>query len=400
MEENPLLDEINKFGMQDIIIDLFNSLSAVRELSEINCQGNNEKKLIKNALAALIHNQDMERCSFFLLNDEGYLVNLTGTSSCEIAEESNEDYSPIQFKVGEGVIGVAAETGELQNCPDCQKDERFSEYIKDSECLMPGSVISVPVFAAGNELLGVLNISHPEAHYFSEWHVRLLEIYKNMMGQLISNFRLLQNMEDQVKHRTIKLEEALIDLEKLRQHFESASMLDQLTGLYNRRYFYDQVEAAVANTKRYGQALCLLILDLDFFKDVNDCYGHGFGDKVLVKISEALQQQVRESDILVRFGGEEFIVIFTNTNCTNGMVFSERIRSTIEVLKWEDKENFSQTVSIGLFCLGTESFTADHESEMNIDKIIHYADTALYKAKELGRNKVVLFSKDMLKKTI
>jgi len=241
MEENPLLDEINKFGMQDIIIDLFNSLSAVRELSEINCQGNNEKKLIKNALAALIHNQDMERCSFFLLNDEGYLVNLTGTSSGEIAEESNEDYSPIQFKVGEGVIGVAAETGELQNCPDCQKDERFSEDIKQSERLMPGSVISVPVFAAGNELLGVLNISHPEAHYFSEWHVRLLEIYKNMMGQLISNYRLLQNMEDQVKHRTIKLEEALVDLEKLKQHFESASMLDQLTGLYNRRYFYDQV---------------------------------------------------------------------------------------------------------------------------------------------------------------
>lgn len=392
MDENLLKEEIDQFGIQDVLVDLFNSLSAVRELSELNCQVTDEKKLIKNALAALIHNQDMERCSFFLLNDQGYLVNLTGASCNEIIHESHADYKSLQFKVGEGVIGVAAETGKLQNCQNCQEDERYSKNLDQDISLFPGSIISVPVFATGNELLGVLNISHPQPYYFSEWHIRLLEIYKNMLGQLISNFRLFRNMEEQVKHRTIKLEEALVDLEKLKQHFESVSMLDQLTGLYNRRYFYDQVETAIANTKRYGQPLCLLILDLDHFKYVNDNYGHGFGDKVLVKVSETLQQHVRESDILVRFGGEEFIVIFTNTYCTNGKIFSERIRTTIESLHWQDKEDFVQTVSIGLYCLSCDSTEMDDDCAANIDKLIHYADTALYKAKALGRNKVVLFN--------
>lgn len=217
-----------------------------------------------------------------------------------------------------------------------------------------------------------------------------------MLGQLITNYRLFQQMEEQISKRTVKLEQALIDLKSLKEHYESISMLDQLTGLYNRHYFYEQVEHALANTKRYGQSLCLLILDLDQFKFVNDDYGHGFGDEVLKKVSKALQQQVRESDILVRFGGEEFIVIFTNTNCNNGHVFAERIRKNIGSLRWE-KEGFSQTMSIGLYCLNNECCGKDNADVISIDNLIHYADTALYQAKKQGRNRVVTFSKDMLK---
>jgi len=170
-----------------------------------------------------------------------------------------------------------------------------------------------------------------------------------------------------------------------------------LTGLYNRHYFYEQVEHALANTKRYGQSLCLLILDLDEFKIVNDLYGHGFGDEVLRVVSMTLQQQIRDSDILVRYGGEEFIVIFTNTDCENGDVFAERIRKNVESLQW-GKEGFVQTMSIGLYCLKNDCCTNNNGAALSIDELIHYADTALYQAKEQGRNKVVTFTREMLEK--
>jgi diguanylate cyclase (GGDEF)-like protein len=385
---------MNESGMQDIIIDLLNSLSAVKELSELTGQASTEKELIKNALAALIQYQDMERCSFFLLNEQGYLVNLTGISTSDSTTESAV-YKSKPFKIGEGVIGAAAQTGKLQNCRNCLEDKRFTSEQQDNNSL-PGSIISVPVFAIGNELIGVLNISHPQPHHFSEWHTRLLEVYKNMLGQLITNFRLFQQMEEQISRRTSSLEHALSDLNKLKEHYESISVIDQLSGLYNRRYFYDQVEIAIANTKRYGQPLCLLILDLDQFKAVNDSYGHGFGDTVLIKVSEALKQQVRESDILVRYGGEEFVIIFTNTDCSNGKLFAERIRKKIESLEWNEKKDFSQTASIGLYCLRNSS-EINKNTHLKIDNLIQYADTALYMAKAQGRNRVITYDEKMEK---
>ena len=185
----------NGVGMEDLIVDLLNSLSAVKDLSELNCcQAGDEKELISNALAVLIQNQDMERCSLFLLNEEGYLTNLTGLSSSESRNDKRQEYTPLQFKMGEGVIGVAALTGELQHCQNCADDERFSSAIQQDKTGMPGSIISVPI-QVSNELVGVLNISHPKAFYFNEWHIRMLGIYKNMLGQLITNYRLFQQMD-------------------------------------------------------------------------------------------------------------------------------------------------------------------------------------------------------------
>jgi diguanylate cyclase (GGDEF)-like protein len=395
MKENNRENGIN-FGMPDIFVDLISSLSAVRALSELNYQTASETELIEDALRALIQNQDMERCSFFHLDEQGYLVYLAGLSVREQNTGSHGDYKPLQFKIGEGIIGLAAQSGELQHCQNCSEDKRFLSEVKISKKVLLGSIISVPVFTSGTKLVGVLNISHPQPYHFSGWHIRLLEIYKNMLGRLITNFHLFQKMEDQISMRTAKLEQALSDLQSLKEHFESISMIDQLTGLYNRRYFYSQVELALANTKRYGQSLCLLMLDLDNFKAANDIYGHGFGDEVLTKFAAVMRHHVRDSDILARFGGEEFVVIFTNTDCSDGTLFAERIRKTVEAIVWEDKADFTQTVSIGLYCLNNdEGSTA---SNMDIDKLIQYADVALYAAKEQGRNGVVTFTESMLQK--
>lgn len=380
---------INQLGIHGIIIDLLNSMSAVRELSELTPQAGNEKELVSKALSILIQNQDMERCSFFILDGKDKLINLAGLSSGEYLGAEKNQTMPLTFKIGEGIIGLAAKTGKIQHCDNCKKDVRFSSIERLVGDFLPGSVISVPVSAHG-ELIGVLNISHPDAQYFSEWHIRLLHIYKNMMGELISNYRLLQRMEEQIAVRTKKLEAAIEDIKRLKEHHESLSMLDELTGLYNRRYFYAHIEAVLSRTKRFNQSLCILLLDLDYFKVINDTYGHGFGDIVLKDVSRGIKEEIRESDIFVRFGGEEFIIIFTDIDCTKGKQFAERIREKIASLCWNVKEQkVKMTASIGMHCLTGMYLEQDN---LDIDTLIHYADKALYSAKAAGRNRVMFFS--------
>lgn len=388
------IQNVDVLGFHDVLVDLLNSLSAVRALSEIdNLHGVSEKQLVQEALSVLISNQDMERCSFFIKTTENELVNLTGLSSNEALTGEMENYTPLTFKVGEGVIGLAAQSGELQHCTDCASDSRFSVAQK---AFMPGSIISVPVMALG-ELFGVLNISHPEANHFSDWHIRLLEIYKNMLGQMLSNLRLFQQMEQQIALKTEHLQKALEEANILKQRFENLSMVDSLTQLYNRRFFYMHASKALAMSKRYGDTLCVLLLDLDYFKAVNDSYGHNNGDQVLIDVAKVLTSQMRESDIVARFGGEEFVVLFRKTDCANGVVFAERIREAIAALQWTFKQqDVSISVSIGVYCIKQHSL---QEQGKNIDVFIHYADLAMYKAKNSGKNQVVVFSEDLLQST-
>jgi diguanylate cyclase (GGDEF)-like protein len=389
-----LQEEFPGLGMQDLIVDLLNSLSAVKKLSEISCQVDDESKLIKQALTTLIQNQDMERCSFFMLDSEGFLTNVTGLSFSELTDCHAWVNKPLRFRIGEGIIGAAAASGSIQHCHNCREDARFAVIGDGSK--LPGSIISAPVFTLHNVLIGVLNVSHPQVHYFTDWHLRLLEVYKNMLGQLITNRRLFQQMEMQIASRTAELEHLVAETKRLKDHYASMSMHDQLTGLHNRRYFYDQVEIAIAQHKRYQNPFCLLVMDIDHFKAVNDQFGHVFGDQVLIGVAEALKQQVRNTDILVRFGGEEFVVIFTNTSCDNGQTFAERIRNEIKALQWQSADHVIQiTLSIGLHCTSLECCEPD--LQLDIDQIIHCADLALYTAKETGRDKVVVFREDMLK---
>jgi len=385
MKQNKMEVNRNQFNIQDIIVDLLSSLSAIRELSELNHRAGNEKELISKALFILIQNQDMERCSFFVLDEQQNLVNLTGLSSSEYSGAERINRTPLKFKIGEGIIGQAAKIGKIQHCKNSKEDSRFSNNLLQANDLLPGSIISVPVSAV-NGLIGVLNISHPDANYFSEWNIRLLQIYKNMIGELITNYRLPRQIAVQIK----QLEAALENMKQLKKYHESMSMLDELTGLYNRRYFYMQIEAALARSKRFKQPLCLLVLDLDYFKAINDTYGHGFGDIVLKDVANSLKEEIRESDILARFGGEEFVITFTDIDRKKGKLFAERIRKRIASLGWKVQgKEVKITTSIGVHCLIEEALEQDN---FDIEALLNYADQALYAAKAGGRNRVVFFA--------
>ncbi len=165
------------------------------------------------------------------------------------------------------------------------------------------------------------------------------------------------------------------------------SVKDGLTKLYNRRAFDEAIARELARTIRYKSTMCLLMIDIDRFKSVNDNYGHLFGDFVLQRISELLQKNVRKIDHLARYGGEEFTVIVVNATKKLAFSTAERLRFAIE------QENFEKDgVSINLkISIGIAEYPADGEE---VETIISSADTALYDAKKAGGNLVKHFDKE------
>ncbi|MGV1100058.1 diguanylate cyclase [Thiovibrio sp. JS02] len=201
----------------------------------------------------------------------------------------------------------------------------------------------------------------------------------------------LERFEQKVKRASRYIAEAtpVLEAKRFASALQETTLKDPMTGLYNRRFLETYTETLVAGTKRRGSKLGILMCDMDFFKEVNDNYGHETGDTVLIRTAEVLQQCVRASDIVIRYGGEEFLVLLADVQCGNDIAeLAERIRLTMEntVIKIPEG-SLQKTVSIG-YSLFPDDTDGLWES-------IKYADVALYRAKESGRNKVVGFKPEM-----
>jgi|GEM_PF-3591196 len=192
------------------------------------------------------------------------------------------------------------------------------------------------------------------------------------------DLEVLSHMADQI---SIMLENALTN-----EEMERLSICDGLTGLYNRRYLNENLDAEVKKAHRLGHNLGLMILDLDFFKKINDRFGHQTGDAVLVEASKALRSHVREVDIVGRFGGEEFMVIMPDTDLPGVQVAAEKLRASIAEIRLDTLANEGITVSIGFASL------LESDSRRAGD-FVQVADEALYKAKAAGRNQCVAAKK-------
>ncbi len=192
--------------------------------------------------------------------------------------------------------------------------------------------------------------------------------------------RIIQNTLDKFRMKT--------EIKQAMEKMAELSTKDELTGLYNRRYFMESAEREAAGSVRYGQNLSLLMLDLDFFKKINDSNGHAAGDTALRQTARLLKESIRQYDIACRYGGEEFAVIMPNTHLRDARIFCERFRKKIEkmAIPYESKE-LRFTVSIGV-----AQFSPDIDK--SIGDLIKRADNGLYTAKKQGRNRVVADDND------
>ena len=185
-----------------------------------------------------------------------------------------------------------------------------------------------------------------------------------------------------IQLRLKQLYEAL--QEKNRQLRELANR-DGLTGLYNHRYFHEQLSKDFLRAKRYHESLSCILLDIDYFKKFNDTYGHQTGDIVLSTLGQVIRDSIRDSDFAARYGGEEFALVLYHADRPTAINVAERLRQMVEHCEVRDKDHVLHvTISLGVA-------TFPHEQISNPKQIVECADKALYKAKENGRNRVEYF---------
>jgi len=162
-------------------------------------------------------------------------------------------------------------------------------------------------------------------------------------------------------------------------HTKQLSMIDPLTKLFNRRHFEEEFEREYKRANRYKNNLSIAVIDIDFFKKINDTYGHSCGDYILKEIAYIMKDNFRQTDTIFRYGGEEFVVILTETSQKTAYVPMERLRKRVENNNFNFKnQQIKVTISIGI------SSKTDFEKA---SEMFDNADKALYKAKESGRNK-------------
>ncbi|WP_432822215.1 sensor domain-containing diguanylate cyclase, partial [Trichloromonas sp.] len=268
----------------------------------------------------------------------------------------------IRVPLGSGIAGRVAKTGFPLLVTDIEKDQRTA--IHNRPRFRTKSFISVPL-KIKEQTIGVLNLTDKiNSCCFNESEI-------NLVTSLTTQASLMFD-------RITSLEQA--------RKLEKLAITDPLTGLYNRRFLERRLEEELSRSGRQNLSFTVMLIDLDHFKNYNDSCGHIAGDHALRQVATLLRTMAREMDVVTRYGGEEFFIILPGTSTKEAWAAAERIRRAIaqEPFSGEEKlPNGKLTASIGI-----ASFPATGRTAATL---IHTADIALYRAKNQGRNQVVIF---------
>ncbi|HAF62440.1 MAG TPA: hypothetical protein DCK95_08950 [Anaerolineaceae bacterium] len=217
------------------------------------------------------------------------------------------------------------------------------------------SSVNIPLLEGG-EIIGIMTAGNRREGGFNENQIRFLETIASQVAITLQNVIMYDRMKE-------------------------LAIIDELTGIYNRRFLYLAANKELDRSRRYNKDLSMILIDIDHFKEVNDHFGHLAGDKVLQKITQVAQKELRSSDVFARYGGEEFLILLADTDGEAAVRVAERIRYSMESLRVKYMEDeISVTISLGVTRLSSERET--------LQEIIATADQALYEAKQKGRNRV------------
>jgi diguanylate cyclase (GGDEF)-like protein len=180
----------------------------------------------------------------------------------------------------------------------------------------------------------------------------------------------------------LKLQRLIRDLEKSKEELRFLASTDSLTKLYNRRFFSVHSERILNLARRDKSDLSIIMIDIDKFKGINDTHGHKVGDNAIVSLASTLKKFTRKSDLLCRFGGEEFLILLPETDIGGAIAMAEKIRKEVEKLQIDTKDGRKAKLTVSI---GVAQMNGENDS---IEALIHRSDKALYEAKENGRNRV------------
>ncbi len=297
-----------------------------------------------------------------LLRPENWSLLLIDPATSELTfeiaiGEGAEKRRNVRLQPGEGIVGWVAKEGKPLVIPDVSIDPRFSKKADEISGFQTKSVVCVPLMVRGKVLGAIELINNNTEDSFSKDDLLLLETLADYTAIAIENSKLF----DKVQELTIT---------------------DDLTGLFNSRYLQQFLENEVERARRYNYKLSMIFMDLDHFKDVNDKHGHLCGSRLLAEVAEVLKRMVRSSDIICRYGGDEFVILLPAAPKDKAYLVAEKIRWAIKAEKFLQEEgiNTSLTVSIGL-----TTFPDDAKDKV---ELLQLADKAMYSVKNDSRDGV------------
>ena len=343
-EENSLVTRQEKEILQTLV-DLTTKLLEEAPLEVI-------LNLVTNAAVQLL---PAEHASIRVLDESGTKLLCGARSGTAVSEK------PMSFRVGEGIMGWVVKHGSLARVNDGMKDGRFKKPQRQG--FEVRSLLVVPLRISGHSL-GVLGLTSSYLGAFTREHEPIAILLANCAAPVIAKARL-----------------------------ERLALMDHNTMAFNQRYLFPRLRQEIHRARRYGHDLAVLMMDLDHFKSVNDRHGHAAGDLALQIFADRVRDTVRLSDVLVRRGGEEFVLIAPNADIPAASLVAERIRSKMSetAIELSNDESLVQTVSIGVVNWNG----AEDERELEAR-----ADAAMYEAKRLGRNRVVARGNDEAKRGV
>lgn len=292
-----------------------------------------------------------------------------------------KDFKKKVFDISSTVSGAAFSKGEFIHIPDVKKDPRFDPSLST---LPIRTLLSVPVFdKEKGEIIGVINFSHPNVNAFSESCIFFLVSMVQIFASAMTLLRCYQNnlmfnlkLEKEIEKKTE-------ELMRMNRKLYQISITDELTSVYNKRYFLKRLEEEFSRSLRYGSSFCLVIFDLDGLKRINDKFGHLEGDRILKLFAKYIKDSIRKEDLVFRIGGDEFACILISCLLNGAKSFAERIK---EGFKLQYKKA-PVTVSAGVGCLGKGEYFKFYKSYKEFFKEV---DKALLKAK-LTKDTVITF---------
>ncbi len=264
----------------------------------------------------------------------------------------------IFYRINQGLVGKVFSQKKAVYIPDVFKLKVFYYYFEKKS--IKGSLYYMPVLDNQGNCIGVIKLRKILKDSFSE-------VERSVLASL-----------------QIEIGMALQNVEKF-ELLNSKSYVDELTRLYNRRYYNEHFPIEFKRAQRYRHALSLMFIDIDNFKDINDQYGHSIGDLILINVGNFIQRMTRSSDICIRYGGDEFLILLPETKKEDALGVGEKLKKAVEEMS-PNLDGLMDDLIVSL-SLGIANFPEDTiEPQM----LIELADKALYKAKKSGKDRIVL----------
>jgi len=303
----------------------------------------------------------IHRASGQLMPADDFIIALLDKDKQEIETvyliEGGIRLNSIRFPAENGLSGHVIATGRSLKFDDYENEDVKLNSVSYG-VNVTRSYLFVPLKVKA-KTIGVLSVQCYSPYVYSNDDQEILEMLASQAAIAIDNARLFTELQQ-------------------------LATIDPLTGVYNRRHFFNLAQKEVERARRYAHPLSAIMLDIDNFKAVNDTYGHAIGDQVLQAVAMGCHSQLRDTDIFCRYGGEEFTILLPDTDLSRALLVGERLRQEVEHFHLDTQsEPLGITISLGLAAF-SDKFT-------DIDDLLQVADQALYRAKSAGRNKLLVY---------